>query len=575
MVKIPTIQNASQLSYEPQTTLQQASAMGQGIAKLGSMVQQISQKEQVRLDNEQFLEAKTKYDAWNLEFETQAAQRQGTGVNGLTRDFESAEQEKWNEIFTGLSPRSAQAFEQYRGDQLGIKRKFHALAELQGKQLAARNTFNSSFAVLEQEMLENPFDIEGHLTKAKENFELGVSSGAVLPSEQETFEVRLTEMTKNSWKALFEQAPQEALKVAGKYGLSNSMKDSYTDKYEEKQISARSIQLVNELTANGKTLAENEKYVHQQLTDDRKMHDETIRRLQFRDAQEQSARLADQKARKEAAYAQMDEIGLDAEKMLSVAGELPRELQEDAFAYARRLLTPESQVLTNPDKMVEAENAVLDGTIKSEKELKAAYYKDLNGKDYDRIVETLKGKAQGERPLLREDELVACLVDHGVSKDRNDPETLKRFNTGREFVRRYFDRENPQSGEDKNHVLASAMKELLRDGISKDADGSGADKKETYLDARVKGHESWRIAVPQKHKEILRATTHILGANPHTSEEERTFYERWRPVYDQVPKAEVTKILNGLKKPNRTANTDILISPESVLNAYHARKDRS
>lgn len=188
MVKIPTSQRQAQLSYQPtMQSPEQVSPMGRGVAALGSIVQEIGAKEQVRADNESFLTAKTQYDAWNLDFETQAAQRQGEATKGLVKEYQEAEQGKWNEIFSGLSPRAAQAFEQHRASELASKKKFHAFAELQGQRVAAQNNFAGSLKVFDQKMLATPYDIADHDAEAQKLFALGVSSGALLPSQKDSF----------------------------------------------------------------------------------------------------------------------------------------------------------------------------------------------------------------------------------------------------------------------------------------------------------------------------------------------------------------------------------------------------
>lgn len=572
MVKIPTAKRQSQLSYEPPTNLQQGAVMGQGVAAIGQMVQQIAQKEQVRRDNDQFLAARTAYDAWNLEFETQASQRQGQAAEGLTRDFEQAEQEKWSEIYSGLSPRAARALEQYRGGQLGSKKKLHALSEHQGQIVVAKNNFAGSMAVLKQEMLDAPYDVENHMAKAQQNFDLAVSSGAMLPSQREIFKVQLEGLKKTAWQALYEQAPEEALERSKDYGISGSMKAVYVEKHQDATTSKQSLTITNELAGNDKSLKENLDHVHKIYADRPELHDKVVQRLTLREAQAESALALESKEQKEALFTQLVEAGHDADKIQEIIFSAPVDLRDELRKMGERQLTPNKDVITDPSALVEAEDYVLDGTITSKAQLKMGYYMKLNDKDYKKLEKQLDGKRKGEVPKLTEGEVTRYLAEFEVYKDMESPKGMKRFNFAREFVRNYFERENPQTPDQKNVVLANAMRELFRKGRAEDAGIGWFDKEETYLDARISGHDNWRMFVPEEHKSALKHTALMTGLHARTGEEERLLYETWRPVYEQMPRTEFVKILQGLKAHNKTTARPKLITPESVLKVYRTRR---
>ncbi|MEZ6852115.1 hypothetical protein [Halodesulfovibrio aestuarii] len=572
MVKIPTASRQSQLSDAPVTNLQQGVAFGQGIAALGQVVQQIGEKEQVRRDNDQFLAARTKYDAWNLEFETQAEKRKGEAAEGLTRDYEQAEQETWSKLFFGLSPRAAKALEQYRGGQLGSKKKLHAFAEHQGQLTVAKNNFAGSMAVLKQEMLDSPYDIDTHLTKAQQNFDLAVSSGAVLPSQREVFNVELEGMKKTAWQALFDRAPAEALKQTEKYGINDSMKAVYAEKHKDKVTSTQSLAITNELAGNGKSLKENLDYAHKKYADNPELHDKVVQRLTLRRAQEESALALQQKEQKETLFSQVAEAGQDADAIQRIIFSAPIALRDDLRKMGERQLTPNKDVITNPKALLEAEEYIFNGTISSELQLRMGYYMKLNDTDYDRLKKQLVGKRKGEIPSLTEGEINRYLAEFEIYKDMESPKGMKQYNFARDFVRTYFERENPTTRDEKNVVLANALKELLQKGRAEDAGFAWFDKDETYLDARINGHDNWRMVVPEEHKSNLKQTAMMVGFKAHTGEEERLFYETWRPVYEVVPRADLVKIMQGLKKHNKTANRPKLITPQSVLNVYRTKR---
>lgn len=572
MVKIPTAQGQSQLSYEAPVMQQQGAVFGRGVAALGSLVQQIAGKEQARQDNDQFLAARTKYDAWNLEFETQAAQRKGEAVEGLTGDYEQAEQEKWGEIYSGLSPRAARAMEQYRGGQLGSKRKLYAFAEHEGRLTVAKNNFAGSMAVLQQEMLDSPYDINAHVAKAQQNFDLAVSAGAVLPSQRKAFAVEVAGMKKTAWKALYEQAPEEALKQAQEYGISDSMKAVYVERHKDSTTSAKSLSVTNELAANGKSLKENLALVHKKYADSPELHDKIVQRLTLRQAQQESALALEQKQQKEAFFTQMFEAGQDAEAIQSIIFSAPIELRDDLRKMGERQLTPNRDVITNPKALLEAEEYIFNGAITSELQLRMGYYMKLNDSDYERLKKQLAAKRKGEVPKLTEGEINRYLAEFEIYKDMQSPKDMKRYNFARDFVRNYFERENPTTREQKNTVLANALRELLREGRAEDGGFAWFDKEETYLDARISGHDNWRMFVPQEHKASVKQTALMLGFTARTGEEERQFYETWRPVYEAVPRKDFVEILKGLKKYNKGAERPKLITPQSVLSVYRTKR---
>ncbi len=572
MVKIPTSSKQSQLSDAPVTNLQQGAAFGQGINALGRVVQQIGQKEQARRDNDQFLAARTNYDAWNLDFETQAAQRQGEAAEGLTRDYEQAEQEKWSEIYTELSPRAAHALDQYRGGQLGSKKKLHAFAEHQGQLTVAKNNFTGSMAVLKQEMLDAPYDIDTHAAKAMQNFDLAVSSGAVLPSQREVFMVEVADMKKTAWQALYDQAPEEALEQTEKYGISNSMKSVYAEKHKDTVTSTQSLVITNELAGNGKSLKDNLDYTHKKYADNPALHDKVVQRLTLRRAQEESALALELKEQKETLYSQLAESGQDATRIQEIIFSAPIALRDDLRKVGERQLTPNKDVITNPKALLEAEEYIFNGTISSESQLRMGYYMKLNDADYGRLKKQLAGKRKGEVPKLTEGEINRYLAEFEIYKDMESPKGMKRYNFARDFVRNYFERENPTTREEKSVSLANALRELLHKGRAEDAGFAWFDEEETYLDARINGHDNWRMVVPEEHKSDLKQTALMLGFKARTGEEERLFYETWRPVYEKVPKADLVKIMQGLKKYNKTAERPKLITPQSVLNVYRTKR---
>lgn len=572
MVKIPTASRQSQLSDAPVTNLQQGAAFGQGINALGRVVQQIGEKERTRQDNDQFLAARTKYDAWNLEFETQAAQRQGESAAGLTRDFQQAEQEKWQEISSDLTPRVAHALEQHRGGQLGSKNKLHAFAEHQGQLTVAKNNFTGSMAVLKQEMLDSPYDIDTHVAKATQNFDLAVSSGAVLPSQREVFMVEVAGMKKTAWQALYDQAPEEALNQTEKYGISGSMKAVYAEKHKDKVTSTQSLAIANELAGNGKSLKENLDYAHEKYADNPALHDKVVQRLTLRRAQEESALALELKEQKETLFSQLAEAGQDADSIQEIIFSAPIALRDDLRKMGERQLTPNKDVITNPKALLEAEEYIFNGTISSESQLRMGYYMKLNDTDYDRLKKQLAGKRKGEVPKLTEGEINRYLAEFEIYKDMESPKGMKRYNFARDFVRNIFERENPTTRQEKNVAMANALRELLQKGRAEDAGRLWFDEEETYLDAQINGHDNWRMFVPEEHKSSLKQTALMTGFKAHTGEAERQFYEIWRPVYEKVPKGDLVKIMQGLKKHNKTTERPKLITPQSVLNVYRTKR---
>lgn len=573
MVKIPTSTRVVQLSDTPVTTLQQGSAMGQGVAAMGQMVQQIAQKEQARQDNEQFLAARTKYDEFNLAFETESAQLQGDATKGLVKKYQEDEETTWNEIYSGLSPRAARAFEQYRGGVVGKKSQFHAFAEHKGRIASAQNTFNNAMAVIAKEAVDAPYDVAALRAKLVQTFDHAVSSGAVQAADREAFlKVKVAGLLENAWSSLYERAPEEALKRSAEYGVSDNMKAVYAERYRDKQSTAQSITLANELSGNGKSLKENLDSVHEKYADQPELHDKLVQRLTLRQAQEESALALQQKEEKNTLFAQMAEAGMDADKIQKIIFSAPIALRDDLRKMGERQLTPNKDVITNPNALLEAEEYIFNGTITDEAQLRMGYYMKLNDEDYNRLTKQLAAKRKGEVPKLTEGEIDRYLAEHEIYKDIESVSGMKRYNFAREFIRSRFERENPTTREEKNIVLANAFRELLQKGRAENTT-FWFDSEESYLEASLAGHTNWRMFVPEEHKSSLRHTALFTGFEAKTGEAERQFYEIWRPVYESVPHKELVTIFKGLKKFNKTAKRPKLITPQSVLRVYNTQRN--
>ncbi|KAF1077667.1 hypothetical protein [Halodesulfovibrio sp. MK-HDV] len=567
MVKIPTSSKQSQLSDAPVTNLQQGAAFGQGINALGRVVQQIGEKERTRQDNDQFLAARTKYDAWNLEFETQAAQRQGESAAGLTRDFQQAEQEKWQEISSDLNPRVAHALEQHRGGQLGSKNKLHAFAEHQGKLTVAKNNFSGSMAVLKQEMLDTPYDIDTHVAKATQNFDLGVSSGAVLPSQREMFMVEVAGMKKTAWQALYDQAPEEALKQTGKYGISGSMKSVYAEKHKDKVTSTQSLAITNELAGNGKSLKENLDYAHEKYADNPALHDKVVQRLKLRGSEETTAIAAAEKATKKDLVAQLYSVEVDpsnrgaaSEQLMKIVESAPVQMREEIYKKANSILNPSE--LTDMVKLAKVEQSILDKDITKVEDLRLQY-DGISLKHQQQLEETLRKVNKDEVPALTIGKANRILAQFGFKQDLSNKEKMRKFNDAHAVLQSFYKERNPRNLVEEQETNVSFREYMEQEGIIPDGGTLWGDKNLTRAEAIA----SQKIAeflpdVSEENQSKIMVTTKALGVDVKDEKQLLSHNKAWLPVYQRLPEEHLQQVVSLLQAKKR------VVTPQSVMQVY-------
>ncbi|MCT4626969.1 hypothetical protein [Halodesulfovibrio sp.] len=581
MVKIPTSTRVVQLSDTPVTTLQQGSAMGQGVAAMGQMVQQIAQKEQVRQDNDQFLAARTKYDEFNLAFETESAQLQGDATKGLVKKYQEDEETTWNEIYSGLSPRAARAFEQYRGGVVGKKSQFHAFAEHKGRIASAQNTFNNAMAVIAKEAVDAPYDVAALRAKLVQTFDHAVSSGAVQAADREAFlKVNVAGLLEKAWSSLYELAPEEALKRSQEYGVSDSMKAVYVEKHKDKQSTAQSITLANELSGNGKSLKENLDSVHEKYADQPELHDKLVTRLKMRFAEEQTSVAAAKAEQKKALVAQVQAVEVDpenrgaaSEKLVSIIDSAPPELKRELTAQANEILNPSG--LTDYEKMAKLEKGILNKEITSLEDLRTNYA-GISRKDQLTLEDRFSKFQKGEVPKLTIDKENRVLAELGYIKKMNNPKKMKEFNAVRAAYRVFFAQRNPQSLKEEMATNLAFKRQMERDGIVPDAGMFGSDKGMTFAEAVAENKaDQWFPDVLDEHKPALKTLMTALNykfsapasQKPRFKGEKATreVYRAFAPVFSTVPPADLEIILGEFLKKG------ISVTPANVLRVYRTK----
>lgn len=567
MVKIPgTSYRATQLSYTPSATLEGAAVQGQSIAKLGRMVADIADKERVRQDNESFLEAKTKYDNWNLDFESQATQRTGENANGLTRDYEKAESQQRKEVSAGLSKRALRAFDQYSTEQVGRKVKAHAGFEHEQRLVVAKNKFAGSLKTFEQKMQSAPYDIKDHDAEAQQVFALGVSSGALLPSQKESFMADYGGMKQNAWKTLYGLAPEQALGRASEYGVSDSMKAVFAEKHKEQQATAQSITLANDLSSNGKSLKENLNHVHKTYADNPLLHDKLVQRLKLRGAEETASVAAAKAEEKKQLTAQLLAVEVDpnnrgtaSEQLASIIESAPPELRKDLTAQAKELLNPSG--LTDLEKMAKVEQAVLSKKIRTLEDLQT-HYAGISRNDQRKLEETLRKTNKGEAPKLTVDKVTRVLAELGYKKKLANKEDMKKFNALHTAYTAFFEERNPRTLAEEQETNLAFRKHMEQEGIIPDGGWFG-DKDLTRAEAVASGKIAEFLPdVDETYRNKLLITTKALDVNAKNKTLLRTHNKAWLPVYESMSEADLKKVISILQRRN------VAVTPAVVTQVF-------
>lgn len=581
MVKIPTSTRVVQLSDTPVTTLQQGSAMGQGVAAMGQMVQQIAQKEQVRQDNDQFLAARTKYDEFNLAFETESAQLQGDATKGLVKKYQEDEETTWNEIYSGLSPRAARAFEQYRGGVVGKKSQFHAFSEQKGRIVSAQNTFNNAMAVIEKEAVDDPHDVAALRAKMVQTFDHAVSSGAVQAADREAFlKVNVAGLLEKAWASLYELAPEEALKRSQEYGVSENKKAVYAERYKDKQATAQSITLANDLSSNGKSLKENLDYVHEKYAENPELHDKLVSRLKLRGAEETASVAATKLQQKKQFTTQIQAVEVDpnnrgaaSEQLASIIDAAPQELRKELTTQANEILNPSG--LTDLEKMAKLEKGILNKDITSLEDLRTNYA-GIARKDQLTLEDRFSKAQKGEVPKLTIDKVNRVLAELGYKKNLKSEKDMKKYNAVHAAYTAFYEQRNPQNFKEEMATNLVFKKQMEQEGVVPDAGWFGRDKGMTLAEAVAENNaDQWFPDVLDEHKHGLKTVMTALnynfaapaGQKPKFKGENATreVYRAFAPVFNTVPAADLEVILGEF------LTQGISVTPANILRVYRTK----
>ncbi|OBQ46207.1 hypothetical protein [Halodesulfovibrio spirochaetisodalis] len=568
MVKIPgTSYSRSQISYSPTATLEDVSVQGQNVATLGRMVADIAQKEQVRQDNESFLEAKTKYDNWNLEFDTQAAQRVGSDAGGLTQDYQKAESQQVQTLGAGLSKRALNALQQYTTGQRAQRVKAHAGFEHQQRIVVAQDKYGATMKTFQQKMQAAPENIAAHDAEARQIFDLAVSSGALRSSQKEAYMADYAGMKQNAWKALYERAPEQALKRFAEFGITDSTKAVYAEKFKDTETTKQSITLANELSGNGKSLKENLDYVHTTYADNPLLHDKLVARLKMRGAEETASVVAAKKAQKEELVAQVRAVEVDpenrgaaSEELASIIEGAPPELKKELTAQASEILNPSG--LTDLEKLAQVEQAVLKKDIRSVEELQT-HYAGISRNHQRKLEETLRKVGKGEVPKLTVDKVNRVLAELGYNKKMNNPKQMKEYNALHAAYTAFYEQRNPQNLKEEMATNLAFKKQMEQEGVIPGGSWYGGDKGVTRAEAIAAGNlAEFMPEVDEANRGKLQVTTRALGVDMKNTKLLREHNKAWLPVYERMDEADLKKVISVMLREK------IAVSPASAQQVY-------
>ena len=535
--------------------------MGQGISAVGQMVQQIAQKEQIRQDNDQFLAARTKYDEFNLAFETESAQLQGDATKGLVKKYQENEEKTWNEIYSGLSPRAARAFEQYRGGQVGKKNQYHAFTEQKGRIVSAQHTFNNAMAVIEKEAADDPHDVAAIRAKLVQTFDHAVSSGAVQASDREAFmKVKVTGVLENAWRSLYERDPDEALTRRKDFGISESTYTVYADKHKKKTLRENSYTIATEYMKAGKPFKETVAAIKEKYGDDVEVLDAVKSAYVGLYRENETAKSAQLKEQQTAMYEALDAASTTKEYQ-QIVDDAPRELKPEALKYVTFKQSGGSKI-SDAAKLEELNDKILKQEITTEADMKP-YQAYLNKNHFKEQLNVLRKVQKGERPKFGVSYFTRWLKAEGIGDGTSDKK-LKEKNHALSYAADIFSKHEPQTNEEADKLMQEVVASLKTEGIIPDGGTFWGDKHTTRVEAMGSGTLAEFLPdLDDENKSKLAITSKALGVDVKDKKQLRAHNKAWLPVYQRMPVESLQMVVSALQEKNYA------VTPDSVVTLYN------
>lgn len=561
MVKIPTSTRQLQLSDAPVTSIQQGAAFGQGVSAIGQMVQQIAQKEQVRRDNDQFLAARTKYDEFNLAFETESSQLQGDATKGLVKKYQEGEEKAWNEIYSGLSPRAARAFEQYRGGQLGKKSQYHAFAEQKGQLVSAQNTFNNAMAVIGKEASDDPHDVAAIRAKLLQTFDHAVSSGAVQASDREVFmKVKVAGVLETAWRSLYERQPSEALKRREEFGISDSTYTAFAEKHKKKTLRENSYTIATKYMEEGKPFKETVAVIKEKYGDDVETLDAVKSAYVGLYREKETAKGVELKEQQIAMYEALDSATSTMEYQ-QIVDDLPRELKPEALKYVTFKQSGGSKI-SDAAKLEELNDKVLKKEITTEADMKP-YQAYLNKNHFKEQVNVLRKVQKGERPKLGVSYFTRWLKAEGIGNGTSE-KRLKEKNYALSYAADFFSKYEPQTNEEADKLMQEVVSSLKAEGIIPDGGTFWGDKSTTRIESMAAGTIAKFLPdLSDENQSKLAITSKALGVDMKDKKQLLAHNKAWLPVYQRMSEESLQMVILALQEKQYA------VTPNSVATLYH------
>lgn len=346
------------------------------------------------------------------------------------------------------------------------------------------------------------------------------------------------------------------------------MKAVYVERHRDKQATAQSITLANELSGNGNSLKENLDYVHEKYAKQPELHDKLVSRLKLRGAEETASIAAIKVQKKKQFTTQIQAVEVDpnnrgaaSEQLASIIDAAPQELRKELTTQANEILNPSG--LTDLEKMAKLERGILDKDITSLEDLRTDYA-GIARKDQLKLEKVLRNFNKGEVPKLTIDKVNRVLAELGYKKNLKSEKEMKQYNALHAAYTAFFEERNPQTLKDEQETNVAFRKRMEQEGIIPDGGWFG-DKDLTRAEAIAGGSVADFVPeVDEAHQQKLAITTRALGVDMKNKDTLRLHNKAWLPVYESMDEADLQKVIFVLQRNN------IAVTPAAVERVYKA-----
>lgn len=299
-------------------------------------------------------------------------------------------------------------------------------------------------------------------------------------------------------------------------------------------VDQTALRVSNELATNGKSLKANLTHVHSAYENDPAVHDAIVQRLKMREQENVYARDEAERQQADAAWNALERVRVDpanpgasTEALTNLINNAPVKMRGALAEAARRMMDPRSLVLTDINKLVEAETAIENGELVTMADLRAGYYEHLSTADFNRMATLMRGVEKGQKPTRVNERIKEGLAEIGIVFDRKKSKVAKEYNAHFNFLRGLVEAEKPKNEDEFTRLLDRGLMQLAAKGEVKGGGRLWGDKSATLGKALTEGSaDKWMADVPEEVADVVLTDMRLLGMTglKAKSDEARRFY---------------------------------------------------